>query len=403
MRKRKFILILILLVLLLVLCVWIVALLFGSLQLRFQGADSTRPTSTMPVLRTIATNTLTPAPIFPTFTSVVTAKATNTSILIPAFPTITLPLTAKPTNTPIPATPTPLPTDTPLPANTPTNTPIPTPTDTPLPPPTPTNTPSSTTYALRFYGTGTGDIDRVKIPVTTGSTSLPVNIGAEDFTLEFWLRFNPGENTSGACTEGEDTWISGNIIFDRDIFGSPDYGDFGVSLYGGQIAFGVHNGSSGYTICGSTTLAANTWHHIAITRSTGGAMNIFVNGNLDRTYNGPAGNISYNAGRTTSWPNDPFLVIGAEKHDYDPSTYPSFSGWIDEVRISNVIRYTGSFATPAAPFTPDANTLGLYHFDEGSGTTVLDASGASGGPSHGQRNVGGPNNGPVYDAVTKQF
>jgi len=60
-------------------------------------------------------------------------------------------------------------------------------------------------------------------------------------------------------------------------------------------------------------------------------------------------------------------------------------------------------APPNAPFTPDANTVGLHHFDEGSGTTVLDASGASGGPSHGERRVGGPHNGPTYDAVIKRF
>jgi hypothetical protein len=76
---------------------------------------------------------------------------------------------------------------------------------------------------------------------------------------------------------------------------------------------------------------------------------------------------------------------------------------VDEVRISNIARYASNFTPPNAPFAPDANTVGLYHFDEGSGTVVQDSSGAAGGPSHGQRQVGGPNNGPVYDAVTKRF
>jgi hypothetical protein len=132
-------------------------------------------------------------------------------------------------------TPTPSPTATPTPSRTPT------PTNTP----TPTGTPSGTTYSLRFYGTGTGDIDRVKIPMSnTLGISLPVNIGASGLhpgvlaALCFRAR-----TTSGPCTAGEDTWIYGNIIFDRDIFGTPDYGDFGISLYGGRIAFGVHNGT----------------------------------------------------------------------------------------------------------------------------------------------------------------
>lgn len=274
-----------------------------------------------------------------------------------------------------------------------------------VPGPSPTPTPPGTaTYSLRFYGTGAGDIDRVKIPISnTQGISLPVNIGATDFTIEFWMRFVPGENTSGPCTEGEDTWIYGNILFDRDIFGAPDYGDFGISLYGGRIAFGVHNGASGYTICSNGTLAAGQWHHVAVTRRTNGEMRIFVNGTLSRSASGPAGNISYRIGRPVSWPNEPYLMIGAEKHDYDPNTYPSFSGWIDEVRISSIVRYTANFTPPNAPFAPDVHTVGLYHLDEGSGTTVLDSSGAPGGPSHGERRVGGPNNGPTYDSAIKRF
>jgi len=236
-----------------------------------------------------------------------------------------------------------------------------------------------------------------------GSFGKPVNVGNGDFTLEFWIRFSPGENGSGSCTQGEDTWIYGNIIFDRDIFGTPDFGDFGISLYGGRIAFGVHNGSYGVTICSGSALAANSWHHVAVTRSFSGQMRIFVNGNLEASGAGPPGNVAYNPARVASWPNDPFLVIGAEKHDYDSSTYPSFSGWIDEVRISDVIRYAAPFAPPTAPFTADSNTLALYHLDEGSGTIVLDSSGAPGGPSHGERRVGGPYNGPTYDPVVKRF
>lgn len=171
----------------------------------------------------------------------------------------------------------------------------------------------------------------------------------------------------------------------------------------GQIAFGGHNGSSGYTICSNATLPADQWHHIAVTRRMGGEMRIFVDGTLARGYSGSAGNISYRVGRSAPWPNEPYLVIGAEKHAYDPNTYQSFSGWIDEVRISNVVRYTCNFTPPNAPFTTDANTVGRYHFDEGTGTVVQDGSGASGGPSHGDRRVGGANNGPVYDAVNKRF
>lgn len=51
-----------------------------------------------------------------------------------------------------------------------------------------------------------------------------------------------------------------------------------------------------------------------------------------------------------------------------------FDGLIDEIRISDNVRYTGSFTVPNAPFVTDANTSGLWHFDDGSGLTVADSS-----------------------------
>jgi hypothetical protein len=47
---------------------------------------------------------------------------------------------------------------------------------------------------------------------------------------------------------------------------------------------------------------------------------------------------------------------------------------IDEVRVSNTLRYTTAFV-PVRRFTTDASTVALYHFDEGSGTLLADASG----------------------------
>lgn len=51
-----------------------------------------------------------------------------------------------------------------------------------------------------------------------------------------------------------------------------------------------------------------------------------------------------------------------------------FDGLVDEVRISNIARYDSDF-TPQLRFEPDENTLGLYHFDEGAGSTLTDSSG----------------------------
>ena len=258
---------------------------------------------------------------------------------------------------------------------------------------TPIMLPPSSGFALRYYGNGWGDIDRVKISLD--SPHRPADVDG-DFTLEWWMRALPGENASSAAQCSGDGWILGNILFDRDVFGSGDLGDYGVSLSSGRLVFGVNNGAEGNTICGARVVADGQWHHVAVTRSVSGPLAIFVDGVLDGQGSGPAGPISYRDGRSTSYPNDPYLVIGAEKHDAGPA-YPSFSGWVDEVRISDSVRYTADFERPTAPFQTDAETVALYHFDEGRGNTIGDASGAAGGPSEGVRNYGGdPVNGPEW-------
>jgi hypothetical protein len=244
-------------------------------------------------------------------------------------------------------------------------------------------------YALQFYGNGTGDIDRVKVRI---DPPTPADVSG-DFTIEFWLKTTA---TGGTCAPGAsgDGWITGRTIIDRDVYGGGDHGDYGIALASGRICFGVAQGASGRTIYGSTTVANGQWRHIAVTRNaSSGQMQIFVDGQPDASGTGPTGDISYRNGRSTSYPNsDPFLVFGAEKHDAG-AAFPAYIGLLDDIRISNVVRYTGAFTRPAAPHAVDGSTVALYRFDEGSGTTINDAAG---GGSPGERRFGGSPAGPVY-------
>jgi hypothetical protein len=262
--------------------------------------------------------------------------------------------------------------------------------------------------SLRFRGNGVGDIDRVKIRIDDPSTpnpDPPANVGATNFTLEFWMRAAAAENTAGPQICGANiNWINGNIVFDRDRFNQDR--KFGLSIVGGRFIFGVSgNGTGNLTICGATNVLDNLWHHVAVQRRpSDGQMWLFVDGISDATGPGPAGDISYpfhavpgnfcgpNGSGTGTLPclNDPFLVIGAEKHDAG-SQYPSYSGFIDEVRISTTLRYptSGGFAPPTQPFVPDGSTAALYHFDEGQGDVINDSSlPPAGGLSPGVRRFG---------------
>lgn len=114
---------------------------------------------------------------------------------------------------------------------------------------------------LRFFGFGAGDVDRVKIRID--APEVPADVGATDFTIEWWMKANPGENTVQAIAPGGDGWINGNIILDRDIYGN---GDFGVSLGAGRLAFGVGTAAGGHTIVASRLVADGQWHHVAVAR-----------------------------------------------------------------------------------------------------------------------------------------
>ncbi|GIV00573.1 MAG: hypothetical protein KatS3mg014_2188 [Actinomycetota bacterium] len=257
--------------------------------------------------------------------------------------------------------------------------------------------------SLRFFGNGRDDIDRVKIRIddpTDAEPGPPADVGATDFTIELWLRARASENPAPRIRCGENVdWIYGNIVLDRDRYNQDR--KFGISIAGGRVVFGVSgDGTGDRTICGDTDVLDGRWHHVAVQRRrSDGKLWLYVDGHLEARADGPDGDVSYPddgvpgdhcGGPCTG--SDPFLVIGAEKHDAGPA-YPSFSGWVDEIRLSTVLRYSGRrFRVPTSPFRVDDGTAALYHLDEGRGRRVGDALGLS----PGRRRVGGDPVGPRW-------
>ncbi len=269
--------------------------------------------------------------------------------------------------------------------------------------------------SLRFRGHGgsPGDEfvfpDRVKVAAAPPSAA---NVGAADFTIEFWMRASAADNPNPglSCGFGID-WVNGNILIDRDRFNQGR--KFGISLLGGAVAFGASNDSVDYTLCGTTNVLDLEWHHVAAERrAADGRMRIWVDGALDASgpaSGGPDGDLSYPAdavpgsycsegggsGSESCANSDPFLVFGAEKHGFSGINY---AGWLDEVRLSTVIRYTSPFTPPGSPQVPDANTAALHRFDEGAGNIAGDAAA---GDSDGQIFFGGAApSGPEWSSLS---
>lgn len=250
-------------------------------------------------------------------------------------------------------------------------------------------------YALRFNGTK-GDYNENRVLISLDGDP-PVDVGSDDFTIEWWMKSLPEENNTPLVACGNNNhWIYGNIILDKSY--SDGTKGFGVSLLGGHIAFGVQgNDSTAYTLCGKRDIRDGIWHHIAIQRrKADGFLWIYIDGKLEATGKGPDGDVSYPNDQAPLGENDPYISISAWKLDDDHDLHPFFRGWIDEIRFSNVLHYTSNFASPPQPFYPDEYTVGLYHFDEGVGNVITDTSDAIGGPSHGIRKYGGIINGPEW-------
>lgn len=226
-----------------------------------------------------------------------------------------------------------------------------------------------------------------RVTIDRSSYSLTANIGQGDFTVEMWIRPDSSGNGRGVQTQTSDTtWVNANIFYDADVaFGQPGHG---MSLGGGRVHAGGDDISvNAYTVIGDDDLTDVAWHHVAMTRDiSSGVLALYVDGNQDQSVSAsltddmrfdpdytPASSCGFNDNEDCEL-SDSLIVLGVEKANFSSGT-GNFRGWLTELRLSDSVRYTGNFSVPTSPFTSDVNTMLLYHFDEGSGTSLTDASG----------------------------
>jgi uncharacterized repeat protein (TIGR03806 family) len=137
-----------------------------------------------------------------------------------------------------------------------------------------------------------------------------------NFTIAFWSKTT--------TTGGTGQWFNGKGFVDGDVAGASS--DFGTSLVGNKFAFGVGNPNT--TITSTTSVNDGVWHHLAATRDNGsGQMNLYVDGVLQATANGP----------TEPRLAATVLRIGAIQSGGSGSF---LSGIVDDVRLYNYVLST---------------------------------------------------------------
>jgi len=190
--------------------------------------------------------------------------------------------------------------------------------------------------ALQFDG----QTSYVKIPSLSRHQRGPL-------TLECWIRTEVQQNAKVVLLVAGKSYIQLGKTRDHLFIGSSDTEYTNHAL--------------------NPEFNSDQWQHVAIV-STEHEVRLYLNGVkrdqtviLDRP-------VQTNRSFDGTW-------IGAHPMDRDLNRMQYFYlGRIDEIRISRSARYDLDF-TPQTRFEPDADTLALYHCDEGVGTALRDSSG----------------------------
>lgn len=193
------------------------------------------------------------------------------------------------------------------------------------------DTAQSAVGSSSIYFDGTGDY-------VTGDT----NFSEYEWTLEFWFREDVRQNCK---------YIGGQTA--GDIFIGHDGNAYANRLGGGIVGVG-------WNLDFGLTTVADQWYHLAVSKS-GTTLRAFLDGDLKTTLNN-TGMASYNSG-IARWRS---IVLGAETTGNTP-----YYGWLDEIRLSKVARYTANFTPPSSPLTNDADTLFLIHAEGADGSTSI--------------------------------
>jgi hypothetical protein len=176
-----------------------------------------------------------------------------------------------------------------------------------------------------------------------------LNTGTGDFTLEFWMR--PISRATNFPV------VIQNRAFQAGCIQITDRHNYNTSKLQVWV---VNYSNADPMFLSTTTIANNTWYHIAVSRS-GSSWRLFVNGTQEGS------TVTYSGDATVGANN--FAAIG---NDATNTAVTQWNGYIDEVRWSNTARYTANFTPSTTPFVNDANTLFLMHANGTNASTFFE-------------------------------
>lgn len=231
-------------------------------------------------------------------------------------------------------------------------------------------------YAIHVCASGTYTDDGVILPVFE---NLEERYAAEnrEFTVEYWFKLAPDYNADGKelfdhhIPSQEGFWTAFQYTPNTQLWAGID-----SQPDSNATAIHVHTGYG---------FIDGEWHHYALVREVNdppspdrlclyldGAGSCYSDDNpakdpVSAEIRSP---LNRDGGDGN---NKPLYVIGARTNGGG-----EIEAAIDELRVSDLARYKGNFTPSIVPFSLDANTVMLFHFDEGAGNKTYGLSSTDG-------------------------
>ena len=180
-----------------------------------------------------------------------------------------------------------------------------------------------------------------------------------ELTVEAWIRSDTPAQSSFArlAAQHQECWTGKSAFALSVVDGSTLH--FHVCTDGGPTS------GSWVTHPAEGILSDGSWHHVAVQWVSATVIRMFVDGAMVAELTSNVG-----TGELRRPPLD--LGIGRIPFNQGHAGSQNFIGAIGAVRLSGVERYLDGF-TPPTYFSADADTLGVWQFDEGSGEVAADS------------------------------